>query len=112
MGSRRGPVNERATTRNYGVARERKHTAHGPGRGNAAGQRSESSYLAKVGVAGSNPVVRSRETTGQTLRRTLRDLMPNPPRAAAVPAPCRAANFDFDAIRIEAYEQARIRTRR
>jgi hypothetical protein len=60
MGSRRGPVNERATTRNYGVARERKHTAHGPGRGNAAGQRSESSYLAKVGVAGSNPVVRSR----------------------------------------------------
>ncbi len=51
-GSRRGPVNERATTRNYGIAREGKHTAHGPGRGNAAGQRSESSYLAKVGVAG------------------------------------------------------------
>ena len=65
QGSRRGPVNERATTRNYGVARERKHTAHGLGSGNAAGQRSESSYLAKVGVAGSNPVVRSRETADQ-----------------------------------------------
>jgi len=32
QGSRRGPVNERETTRNYGVARERKDTAHGPGR--------------------------------------------------------------------------------
>jgi hypothetical protein len=61
QGSRRGPVNERATTRNDGVARERKHTAHGSGRGNAAGQRSESRHLAKVGVAGSNPVVRSRK---------------------------------------------------
>jgi len=59
-GSRRGPVNDHATTRNDPVAREPKCPAHEPDRGIAAGQRTRPSYLAKVGVAGSNPVVRSR----------------------------------------------------
>src|SRR5215211_2414547 len=38
-GSRRGPVHDRETTRNDGVACERKQPAHGQDRDNAAGQR-------------------------------------------------------------------------
>ena len=64
-GSRRGPVNERATTQDDPVARERKSPAQGPDRDVAAGHRTRPCHLAKVGVAGSNPVVRSRETPGQ-----------------------------------------------
>jgi hypothetical protein len=59
QGSRRGPVNEPAATRNDPVACERKHAALGLDRCDAAGQRTRPSHLAKVGVAGSNPVVRS-----------------------------------------------------
>jgi hypothetical protein len=61
-GSRRGPVSDRATTRNDPVAWERKHRAHERDGSDAAGQRTGLCNLAKVGVAGSNPVVRSRET--------------------------------------------------
>jgi hypothetical protein len=42
---------------------ERKRSAHGSDRAVAAGQRTDPSNLAKVGVAGSSPVVRSRETS-------------------------------------------------
>jgi hypothetical protein len=62
-GSRRGPVNDRERTRNGGVARELKRAAHGPDQTIAAGLESRPWNLAKVGVAGSNPVVRSRKST-------------------------------------------------
>ena len=84
-GSRRGPVNEPATTRNDPIARERKRRAHGPDGGDAAGQRIGPCYLAKVGVAGSNPVVRSKEVAGQTQRRL--DAAPRQP--LRLPQTCR-----------------------
>jgi hypothetical protein len=44
-------------------------------------------HLAKVGVAGSNPVVRSRETAGQVLRVSRVAIV----GALGVPQPCRTA---------------------
>jgi hypothetical protein len=67
-GSRRGPVTEWETTRTIGDARERKHPVHGPDRSIAAGHRTCSRNLAKVGVAGSNPVVRSRKIVSEQRR--------------------------------------------
>jgi hypothetical protein len=64
-GSRRGPVIEPETTRTISVARERKHAVRWPDRFIAAGHGMCPRNLAKVGVAGSNPVVRSREAAGQ-----------------------------------------------
>ena len=61
LGSRRGPVNDRATTRIDGVQCERKRASSGAVGREGAGQTTGPSNLAKVGVAGSNPVVRSAE---------------------------------------------------
>jgi hypothetical protein len=61
QGSRRGPVNERVRTRTDSVACERKPAGHRPTE--ATPQVSEAgppTFFAKVGVAGSNPVVRSK----------------------------------------------------
>src|SRR5918996_3602662 len=66
QGSRRGPVSERVTTRNYRVARERKPAGRRAKRGDTVGQRRLPSDLAKVGVAGSNPVVRSNLSSAPT----------------------------------------------
>ncbi len=80
-GSRRGPVSERATTRNDPVARERKHAAHLPDRGIAAGRRTRPSNLAKVGVAVSSP------STSATSRRSSRSVASGYASAPAAPAP-------------------------
>jgi len=48
LGSRRGPVNDRATTGNDPIARERKRPARQSGDGITADQRAGPSYLAKV----------------------------------------------------------------
>ena len=48
--------------------------------------------LAKVGVAGSNPVVRYTEGCRSDATTTRRDPTPNPPRARNRAAPCRAAS--------------------
>jgi hypothetical protein len=80
-GSRGGPVTHRETTRTDGVARERKCPVHGPDRSIAAGHRTGPSNLAKVGVAGSNPVVRSRSGAVSALRLARR--VPSLPRQLA-----------------------------
>jgi hypothetical protein len=64
-GSRGGPVSGREVTQNDGVARERKRPAQSPSRAITAGHGTLRTNLAKVGVAGSSPVVRSRECTLQ-----------------------------------------------
>jgi hypothetical protein len=60
-----GPVSGREVTQNDGVARERKRPAQSPSRAITAGHGTLRTNLAKVGVAGSSPVVRSRECTLQ-----------------------------------------------
>jgi hypothetical protein len=59
MGARWGPVNDRETTGNSRVVQERRRAAQGANRAVAAGRKRRPTNLAKVGVAGSNPVVRS-----------------------------------------------------
>jgi hypothetical protein len=61
QGSRQGPVNDRERTRNDGVAWERKRPAHPLSRAIAAGHGTCPRNFAKVGVAGSSPVVRSKK---------------------------------------------------
>src|SRR5918994_6808076 len=58
LGFRRGPVNDRETTGNCGVAWERNRAAQGAIA--PSPQVGPPKNLAKVGVAGSSPVVRSK----------------------------------------------------